>query len=487
MIKKYFYLAALLLCSYVQAQTSTDPGNDPGDLGTITFIYKGTPTTYTTVRAKDGNVWLQQNLGSANIATSATDEPSYGDLFQWGRWDDTHQERTSAVSASPFSPNNPSGLSGGAPDFSSDWWSTGAITDTWEAATPAGATAENGCDPCKALGTNWTMPTEANWAKIITDEAITNVASAYNSTLKLAVGGTRNSSGTFSFVGQRGYYWSKTPSTTNVNFVKYFYYSNAVVNQSAGTYRKQTASVRCLKIIPPVSYCNVSVDNDVEPLTLVNFANINNVTSEVVNATPAYEDFTQTTGNVKRGNTYTLTVKGNTVGQFDHDIRAFFDWNNDGVFDMTTEYYHTSLSPSTGIDGVQATVDIEIPANATLGNIRMRIIKDQWNIYEEGEFDACLNAYYGQVEDYTLNIEEHLSNEDFNQSNFRMYPNPTEGIVTIQTDKAIKNITLYNAIGQPVITQKEALVNLTALPSGIYIIRVALENGQTISQKVVKK
>lgn len=37
---------------------------------------------------------------------------------------------------------------------------------------------------------------------------------------------------------------------------------------------------------------------------------------------PAFEDSSMT-ANVSRGETYTLTVKGNTVGQFEHDIRAF--------------------------------------------------------------------------------------------------------------------------------------------------------------------
>src|SRR5690606_18849596 len=142
----------------------------------------------------------------------------------------------------------------------------------------------------------------------------------------------------------------------------------------------------------------------VEPITLVSFAGINNTTSAAVNGTSAYENFTDMTGEVNQNETYTITVKGNTNGQFEHDIRVFIDWNQDFVFDMDTEYYATSLMPSTGEDNITATITITVPADAPLGLTRMRVIKDMWNVYEEGEFDACTNAYYGQVEDYSVNV-----------------------------------------------------------------------------------
>ncbi len=43
----------------------------------------------------DDEIWLDRNLGAMQVATSSSDEDSYGDLFQWGRLDDGHQEITS--------------------------------------------------------------------------------------------------------------------------------------------------------------------------------------------------------------------------------------------------------------------------------------------------------------------------------------------------------------------------------------------------------
>ena len=47
-----------------------------------------------TVTSATGKVWMDRNLGAAQVATSATDEAAYGDLYQWGRPEDGHEKRT---------------------------------------------------------------------------------------------------------------------------------------------------------------------------------------------------------------------------------------------------------------------------------------------------------------------------------------------------------------------------------------------------------
>jgi len=486
MMKNYLILLLLFAVSISKAQC-VDPGVEEGATGCVTFTYKGVSTTHATVRGSDGNIWLQQNLGSQNVASTKEDVTSYGDLFQWGRWDDGHQSRNSTT-ATATTPNNPLGVVGNTNYIAGSpaWWTPNALTDKWEASTPADVTDVNGCDPCKALGNGWKLPSETEWETLVDAEGFANPATAFESNLKLPAAGYRSSSnGTASAEGLRGYYWSATPSSTGG---KYLYVGTTLANPSAGAPRGQASSIRCMKYPAiQIGYCAVSVEWDVEPITLVNFSNLNNVSSPVVNATPAYEDFTAQTATVSKGQTYTITVKGNTVGQFTHDIRVFMDWNKDGIFDMATEYYALSLEPSTGSDTVEATQEITIPSTATLGSTRMRIIKDQWNVYEEGEFDACLDAYYGQVEDYTLIIEDNLSVGEVSKTNYKLYPNPTSGIVTIQTDWGIENINIYNQLGQLIATQKTTEIDLTNTTMGMYVVQIKFANGQTAIQKIIKK
>lgn len=240
---------------------NTDPGNNPGDTGCVTFTYLGQPVTYTTVRGADGKIWLQQNLGSANVATSMTDTDSYGDLFQWGRWDDGHQLRNSATTTIPSS-NYPDGLSGISSfivgSSPNSWWSTNGSSDQWTATNIVDITSSNGADPCKAIGQDWKMPSQADWTGIVNSEGISNPATAYSSNLKLPAAGYRSpSSGSFTFVGQRGYYWS---SDTAVSGGKYLYVGTSSANPSSGGPRGQGQSVRCIKEVTALNTSDLQLN-----------------------------------------------------------------------------------------------------------------------------------------------------------------------------------------------------------------------------------
>lgn len=562
--------------------TGAEPGLNAGDTSCISFTYNGETVIYTTVRGADGNIWLQQNLGSESIANTQDDADSYGDLFQWGRWADGHQKRTSEAGNAP-SPNNPEGLSGGSDNYITgsnvnSWWASNALTDTWNAATPADATDISGCDPCKAaLGQDWQLPSQAEWTALVDAENIINPATAFNSNLKLPATGYRsNTDGGFTFVGARGYYWSRDVANTGGKFL---YIGTVIANPASGAPRGQGAAIRCVKRAPPEvqsvnvntlnnaepvittqggtlqlvatvnpagvsqevtwavtagsefaavnetglvtalangtvtvratsvedetkldtidviiniagstdGYCNVTVDWNVEPITLVNFADLNNATSATIDGTPAYENFTSITATVQKGQTYPVTVKGNTAGEFEHDVRVFIDWNQDNAFNMETEYYTASLLPSTGEDTVEVSINITVPDNALLGNTRMRITKDMWNVYEEGEFDACTNAYYGQIEDYTVNVQESLGLPDYDSVNFSLYPNPTQNMVTVVSTIGTSLIKVYNQLGQLVTTAvKSNTVDLKNVAAGIYIVEIHFDNGTISSKKVIK-
>lgn len=228
-----------------QACDNTDPGNNVGDLGCVKFYYKGQPVVYTTVRGSDGKVWLQQNLGSSQVATSQADADSYGDLFQWGRWDDGHQLRSSATTFAPSS-NNPSGLSGiGYVIGSPAWWAASALTDQWNVESGNYVSDTKGADPCKAVGSGWKMPSQSEWATLVSSEGISNPTTAYHSKLKLPAGGFRSSSdGGFTYVGQRGYFWSSDTASTGG---KYLYVGTTIANAASGGPRGQGHSVRCIK------------------------------------------------------------------------------------------------------------------------------------------------------------------------------------------------------------------------------------------------
>ena len=67
-----------------------------------------------------------------------------------------------------------------------------------------------------------------------------------------------------------------------------------------------------------------------------------------------------------------------------------------------------------------------------------------------------------------------------NQGNLvtELYPNPTSGILHIETSKAIKKIEVFDVLGQLVLSYgNEKQIDLSKLNSGLYLIRFTSENG----------
>lgn len=77
----------------------------------------------------------------------------------------------------------------------------------------------------------------------------------------------------------------------------------------------------------------------------------------------------------------------------------------------------------------------------------------------------------------------------FDQS-VKVYPNPASTIFTIEASSDIKSVQLYDIQGR----QLQALsaegqsrqIDVSALPSGIYFVKAATQNGTAV-QKVVKE
>jgi uncharacterized protein (TIGR02145 family) len=187
------------------------------------------------MNSSTGKVWMDRNLGASRVATSSTDANAYGDLYQWGRAADGHENRTSGTTATLSSSNTPGHDNfitiGTAP---ADWRSP-QNDNLWQ-----GVNGTN--NPCPG---GYRLPSEAEWEEERTSWSSNNATGAFSSPLKLPVAGWRVSflDGSLGNVGSRGLYWSSTLNGA-YSYALYFVSSNAFLYID---YRANGLSVRCLK------------------------------------------------------------------------------------------------------------------------------------------------------------------------------------------------------------------------------------------------
>jgi hypothetical protein len=73
-------------------------------------------------------------------------------------------------------------------------------------------------------------------------------------------------------------------------------------------------------------------------------------------------------------------------------------------------------------------------------------------------------------------------------SHIIIYPNPSSGIITIDSAQKISDIELYNILGQQFfVTLNNNQLNLEMFPSGMYYLSIQTENGKKQVEKIILK
>jgi len=202
---------------------------------TITFTYNSAQVIYGTVVGANDKCWLDRNLGASQVATSSTDQLSYGDLFQWGRASDGHHIRTSGITSGncdAVNSDNPTHTNFIKCDSGNRDWRFPQNHTLWQ-----GVNGTN--NPCPA---GWHIPSIDEWnAEII---YWTNANDAFNSPLKFSLAGRRlDTSGLLNAVDAQGLYWTSTIDGISSQYI--FFNSSNASNSSYN--RALGGSVRCIK------------------------------------------------------------------------------------------------------------------------------------------------------------------------------------------------------------------------------------------------
>ncbi|MDR1876338.1 MAG: C10 family peptidase [Flavobacteriaceae bacterium] len=230
-------------------------------------------------------------------------------------------------------------------------------------------------------------------------------------------------------------------------------------------------------------YC-ISLDINAlgERISNVEFGSINNAST----GTNGYEDFTSESTNLTKGASYDISIAHEAYAMnYQEAYVVFIDYNHDGDFDDEGETVwtreHTAISTVSGT--------ITIPATALSGVTRMRVSMKHYATdgSSGNEIPGPCETFGGQVEDYTVNIEDNLGTDDVQakSTSSTLYPNPVRDILYIRgidTGNAeYTKVTIIDRNGRTVKTTQARVgdvieVNVSDLSPSIYYLNILGES-----------
>ena len=208
-----------------------------------------------------------------------------------------------------------------------------------------------------------------------------------------------------------------------------------------------------------------------------------------------YGNFTATVTNLNRNDTYPLTVKVNSAGNYPTQTRVWIDWNQNCSFNDPGEQYTLGYAANvTNGNTSNSPLSITVPVGAALGNTTMRVATKYVNSDDQGLPLPCLTGFDGEAEDYTINVQAQLGVDEFGVGNFSIYPNPNKGQFNVSLNSTLSDkisVTVYDIRGRVIYNNTfnnssnfNQAINLNSVQSGMYLVKVS-DGDKSATKKII--
>lgn len=145
------------------------------------------------------------------------------------------------------------------------------------------------------------------------------------------------------------------------------------------------------------------------------------------------------------------------------------------------------------ISGTESWAQVSFPVSAGTHTYKFSYEKDYSQSY--GSDCAWIDniSFPGMGNVVTEDVQDPVGIAEYdNMSNLSVYPNPTTGQVTIcNAQNVLRNVNVYDVYGKLVLSEnvnaETAVINLSNMPSGLYIVKAVDGNNNISTSKIIKR
>ncbi|WP_379963006.1 T9SS type A sorting domain-containing protein [Epilithonimonas sp. UC225_85] len=91
------------------------------------------------------------------------------------------------------------------------------------------------------------------------------------------------------------------------------------------------------------------------------------------------------------------------------------------------------------------------------------------------------------VDNFKVQLKQSMSVSDIKKSILQVYPNPTTGKITVNTNQAIKSMELFDFTGKKIKVTTTNQMDLSDMSAGTYLLTTIFNDKTSINKKVIKK
>lgn len=237
-------------------------------------------------------------------------------------------------------------------------------------------------------------------------------------------------------------------------------------------------SVKCKTEI--VDYCQPILDCS-DGAAILNFS-ANDFTNTTTCSTNGYNDFSDLEVTFSKTEANLLDVKIG-YGWYEESVSMWIDFNNNFIFEEN-EFFYIGEGTNTTL-----TKSIEIPEYVQPGSYRLRLRLATVGANHATWDKSCdVSQFYGETEDYTVNIVEKLGLNETYTSKVKLYPNPVKDILNITKMDKMSSLDVIDSSGKIVLREEGGeKLNLTRLKNGVYLVKIYYIDGSISTHKIIKE